>query len=135
MVWVGIVANLALAIPTLFVPERLMAMSGFPPASAALAAVLGVAADPVEPFYMPAGLDLDRYRWLPGWPCSSRLAGVVFFRAVSAARIPRCWGYFDLVFFVPEAALLTDRVRPAAAARPAPGDPVCRSLTSRVSAS
>ena len=35
VVWLGILANLALAIPTLLVPERLMAMANLPPAIAA----------------------------------------------------------------------------------------------------
>ena len=33
VVWLGIVANVALAVPTLIAPERMLALSGFPPAT------------------------------------------------------------------------------------------------------
>jgi hypothetical protein len=57
-------------------------------------------------FYVPAALDFSRYR-LTAWSAvGSRLAGVIFFVGFQAAEY-RMLGYFDLVFLVPEAVLLT----------------------------
>ena len=62
VLWIGIVANLALAIPTLLAPERLIDLIGLPPAAPLLwprfAALLLIL---LSVFYMPAGIDLDRY--------------------------------------------------------------------------
>ena len=106
VLWVGIVANLAVAIPTLLWPDRLMAMNGLPPAAplmwprfAALLLIL------ISLFYMPAGLDPNRYRVVAWLAVIARLAGVVFFLLFQAAAY-RMLGYFDLVFFVPELMLL-----------------------------
>jgi hypothetical protein len=107
ILWLGIVANLALAIPTLLAPERLMALSGFPPASPLLwprfAALLLIL---LSLFYMPAGIDVDRYRPVAWLAVASRLAGVVFFLGFQPAEY-RLLGLFDLVFLVPEGILLT----------------------------
>jgi len=107
VLWCGIVANLALAIPTLLAPEQLMALSGFPPASPLLwprfAALLLIL---LSLFYMPAGIDVDRYRSVAWLAVASRLAGVVFFLGFQPAEY-RMLGLFDLVFLVPEGILLT----------------------------
>jgi hypothetical protein len=107
VLWIGIAANLALAIPTLFLPEQVIALSGFPAASpvvwprfAALLLIL------LSLFYMPAGIDVDRYRPVAWLAVASRLAGVVFFLGFQAAEY-RMLGLFDLVFLVPELILLT----------------------------
>ncbi len=106
VVWIGILANLALSVPTLLDPERMMALTGFPPASpvvwprfAALLLIL------LSVFYVPAGLDPNRYRIVAWMAVLARLAGVVFFVGFQAAAY-HTLGYFDLVFFVPEAILL-----------------------------
>jgi hypothetical protein len=107
VLWIGIAANLALAIPTLLAPEPLMALSGFPPASPLLwprfAALLLIL---LSLFYMPAGIDVDRYRPVAWLAVASRLAGVVFFLGFQPAAY-RMLGLFDLVFLVPELLLLT----------------------------
>jgi hypothetical protein len=107
VLWAGIIANLALAIPTLLAPERLMALSGFPPASPLLwprfAALLLIL---LSLFYMPAGIDVDRYRPVAWLAVASRLAGVVFFLGFQPHEY-RMLGLFDLVFLVPEGILLT----------------------------
>lgn len=110
IVWVGIVANLALALPTLAAPAALIAMASLPTAtpdlwprfSALLLVLLSV-------FYMPAGIDIDRYRATAWMAVASRLAGVLFFLLEPPAY--RMFMYFDLVFFVPLAVLLTLAVR------------------------
>jgi hypothetical protein len=111
VLWLGILANLALAIPALLVPARFLAMSGLPAAAplvwprfAALLLIL------LSIFYMPAGIDPVRYRAIAWIAVGARLAGVIFFVGFQA-REYHMLGYFDLIFFVPEAALLTIGLR------------------------
>jgi hypothetical protein len=107
VIWIGILANLGLAIPTLLDPERMMAFSRFPAAQPLLwprfAALLLIL---LSLFYMPAGVDPNRYRAVAWLAVASRLAGVVFFVLFQPAEY-RMLGYFDLVFFVPELILLS----------------------------
>ena len=118
VVWLGILANFALAVPTLIAPDRLIAMAGLPPASplmwvrfsAWLLILLSL-------LYMPGAIDVYRYR-APAWlSVLSRLGGVLFFATQPAEY--RLFGLFDFVFFVPEAILLTIALRhlPAVDAR------------------
>ena len=112
VVWLGILANFALALPTLIVPERLLAMTGLPPASplmwvrfsAWLLILLSV-------MYMPGAIDLYRYRLPALLSVTSRLAGVLFFTTQGTEY--RMFGLFDFAFFVPEAILLTIALRQA----------------------
>lgn len=111
VMWMGIAANLALALPTLAAPAAIIATASLPTAtpdlwprfSALLLVLLSV-------FYMPAGLDIDRYRATAWFAVASRLAGVVFFSLEPAYRM---FMYFDLAFLVPLAVLLTMAVRSA----------------------
>ena len=80
-VWLGIVANLALALPTIAAPDMMLAAHRAAHGdAAALAAVRRPAADPAQRLLHAGGHRLDRYRivaWLAvgcrGWPacCSS----------------------------------------------------------------
>jgi hypothetical protein len=107
VVWIGIGANLLLSIPTLLSPAASMARAGVPPAtpllwpqfSALLLMLLSV-------FYVPAALDFERYRITAWSAVGARLAGVIFFVGFQP-REYHMLGYFDLLFFVPEAVLLT----------------------------
>jgi len=107
IVWLGIVCNLALAVPTLFAPEQTMALTRMPPASPLLwpqfSALLLIL---LSIFYIPAALDFARYRITAWCTVGSRLAGVVFFVGFQPAAY-HVLGYFDLMFFIPEAVLLT----------------------------
>src|SRR5687767_9547689 len=80
VLWIGIAANLALAVPTLLAPEPLIALGRLPPAAPLLwprlAALLLIL---LSLFYVPAGIDLDRFRPVAWLAVASRLAGVVFF--------------------------------------------------------
>lgn len=109
VMWVGIVANLALALPTIAAPSQIIAMSGLPTATPDLwprfAALLLVL---LSVFYMPAGLDIDRYRASAWCAVASRLAGVVFFTFEPGYRM---FAVFDGIFLVPLALLLTLAVR------------------------
>jgi len=111
VVWLGIAANLALAVPTLLVPARMLAFSNLPITDPLLwtqfAALLLIL---LSAFYVPAALDPRHYRLVAWLSVLARLAGVVFF-VLFQPREYHLLGYFDLVFFVPEAALLS-RVRP-----------------------
>ena len=106
VVWMGIAANLGLAIPTLLMPARMLAMSNLPITEPLLwtqfAALLLIL---LSVFYVPAALDPRRYRLVAWISVLARLAGVVFF-VLFQPRAYHLFGYFDLVFFVPEAALL-----------------------------
>ena len=102
LMWLGIAANLALALPTLIVPVMVLELFGLPvpsvimwPRFAALLLVL------LSLFYMPAAIDPIRYRPNATLALVSRLAGVLFFFLVH----PEYWlfGAFDLAFLVPQA--------------------------------
>jgi len=106
VVSLGILANLALAVPTLLAPERLIAFSNLPPATplvwpqfAALLLIL------LSAFYVPAAIDSARYAVVAWMAVAARLAGVVFFVGFQAPAY-HMLGYFDLVFFVPELVCL-----------------------------
>jgi hypothetical protein len=110
--WLGIVVNVALAIPTLLVPERVLVLAGLPEASPVLwtrfSAWLLLL---LTAFYVPAAIDLYRHRTTAGLSVLARLAGVLFF-----ATQPRVYwplGVLDLAFFVPQAILLTAALRSA----------------------
>ena len=120
--WVGIVANLALAIPTLLFPERMMAWIDLPvanpvmwPRFAALLLIL------LSAFYIPAAVDPDRYRATAWTAVLSRLAGVLFF--LTQPREYLMFGLFDLVFFVPELVLLWRLSRSQTRDRRSRGEP------------
>ncbi len=94
VVWVGIVLNLALAVPLLFAPLWVLGIFGVPAGpstiwpqfAGGLLIILSV-------FYVPMSIDLDRYRifaWLAIFP--SRTFGVVFFLSAVLAGAPA--GYF-----------------------------------------
>jgi hypothetical protein len=107
--WVGITANILLALPTIAAPAAIIQMTGLPTAtpdlwprfSALLLILLSV-------FYMPAGIDIDRYRASAWFAVASRLAGVVFFMFEPQYRL---FMWFDLAFMVPLGILLTLAVR------------------------
>ena len=119
VVWIGIFANLALALPTIAAPAQLIAMAGLPTATPDLwprfAALLLIL---LSVFYIPAGRDIDRYRIVAWFSVLSRLAGVVFFLFEPSYRL---FMYFDFVFLVPEATLLILAIRSAAPAPKAIG--------------
>ena len=106
VLWVGILANLLMAIPTLLATERMMALSGLPPASPIMwPRFAGLTLILLSVFYMPAGVDPNRYRSVAWLAVASRLAGVIFFLGFQSAEY-HMLGYFDLAFFVPEVVLL-----------------------------
>jgi hypothetical protein len=119
VLWIGILANLALAVPTIFAPAQMLTLSSLPQATPLLwTQFAGLLLVLLSIFYMPAGLDLDRYRVIAWLAVGARLAGVVFFVGFQPAEY-RVLGYFDLAFFIPEAILLVSVTRGSAALAPA----------------
>jgi hypothetical protein len=106
VLWLGILTNLALATPTLLVPERMLAFSSLPAAIPLLwprfAAWLLIL---LSAFYIPAAVDPTRFRAVAWLAVGARLAGVLFFLTQSSDY----WmlGAVDLVFLVPEGILLS----------------------------
>jgi hypothetical protein len=113
VLWLGILANLALAVPTLLAPAALIALSGLPEATPTLwPQFAGLLLLLLSVFYAPAAVDPVRYRAVAWLAVASRLAGVIFFVGFQPAAY-HALGYFDLVFFVPEAILLVVASRTA----------------------
>ena len=103
--WIGILANLALAVPTVLVPGRMIALTGLPPAMPLLwPRFAGLLLVLLSIFYVPAANDPDRYRVTAWTAVASRLAGVLFF--LTQPREYLMLGMFDLVFFIPEVIFL-----------------------------
>jgi hypothetical protein len=105
VVWLGIGVNLALAIPTLIVPDRILMFAGLPPSVPLLwprfAAWLLIL---LSAFYVPGAIDPYRHRLVAWMSVLARLAGVLFF----ATQPPAYYllGGIDLTFFIPAAILL-----------------------------
>lgn len=113
VMWAGIIANLALAVPTLLWPAQMQALAGLPAATplvwvrfSSLLLIL------LSSFYVPAAIDCRRHRTNAWLGTGGRLAGVLFFAL--QAREYWLFGAFDFVFFLPQALLLMRMGRPAA---------------------
>jgi len=104
VIWLGIFANLALALPTLAAPDFMMDRVGLPTATPLLwPRFAGLLLIILSVFYTPAATDLDRYRIVAWFAIASRAAGGLFFVPQATYRM---LGLFDLVFLVPELLLL-----------------------------
>lgn len=113
--WLGILADLVLGLPGIFVPNAVLAAAGQPlaletpvwPAFASLLLVL------LALFYIPGASDPYRYRATAILSVLARTAGVVFFLLLWPGTYP-AFGYLDLVMFLLQAPLLylTLRRRP-----------------------
>ena len=109
VMWLGILANLALALPTIAAPDMLIEMSGFPTATPVLwPRFAGVLLVNLSVFYTPAGMDIDRSRIVAWFALGSRLTGVLFFMPQATYRM---MGLFDRVFLVPQALLLITAIQ------------------------
>jgi hypothetical protein len=104
VIWLGILANLALALPTLAAPDMMIELVRLPTATPVLwPRFAGLLLILLSVFYAPAALDLDRYRVVAWLAIASRAAGVLFFLPQATYRL---FGLFDLAFLVPELLLL-----------------------------
>jgi hypothetical protein len=113
VMWCGIIANLALAVPTLLWPEQMLALSRLPSATPLLwvrfSSLLLIL---LSSFYAPAAIDCVRHRTNAWLGTGGRLAGVLFFALQS--REYWLFGAFDFLFFLPQVLLLMRMGRPAA---------------------
>ena len=104
VIWLGILANLALALPTLAAPDFMIEQVGLPTATPVLwPRFAGLLLVILSVFYAPAATDLDRYRIVAWLAIASRAAGVLFFVPQTTYRM---LGYFDLAFLLPELLLI-----------------------------
>jgi hypothetical protein len=104
-VWIGIAANLGIALPALIAPNAMLKMLGFPESEPAMwpsfAANLLIL---LSLFYVPPAMDPVRYRFSAYLTLVARLAGVIFFCGFHRDYI--LFGWFDLAFLVPQSLLL-----------------------------
>lgn len=113
--WLGILVNLALAAPGIFLPNTVLATADQPlaletpvwPAFASLLLAL------LSLFYIPGAIDPYRHRATAILSVLARLAGVAFFLLLWPGTYPG-FGYLDLFMFLLQAPLLylTLRRRP-----------------------
>ena len=104
VVWLGIFANLVLALASIAAPDQMLAFSRLPTVTPHIwVRFAGLLLILLSAFYAPAAIDPDRYRANAWLAVVSRLAGVVFF---IGDPVYRMLGLFDLLFLVPEAVLL-----------------------------
>ena len=88
VMWVGIAANLALALPTMAAPSLMLDMSRLPTATPEMwVRFSGLLLVLLSVFYMAPALDPDRYRAAAWMSVGSRLAGVLFFMIESEYRL------------------------------------------------
>jgi hypothetical protein len=99
VMWVGITANLAFAIPLLIDPAFTLSKIGVPAAAPLIwPRLAGLLMIVLNAFYMPAASDPVRYRLIAWLAVGSRFAGAVFFVAQGP---PFGWlAAFDGVFFL-----------------------------------
>jgi hypothetical protein len=126
VVWLGIAANVVLATASIAAPDQMVQFSRLPTVTPHLwVRFAGLLLILLSAFYAPAAVDPDRYRANAWLAVVSRLAGVVFFFGEPAAY--RMLGLFDLLFFVPEAALLVVATR---GELPSPKAPAAKEVVS-----
>ena len=80
IIWLGIVLNMGFVIPLIFAPEWFLHLFGLRAEPLIWPRFSGVLLAIVSVFYIPASIDIDRYRifaWLSVFP--SRSFGVFFF--------------------------------------------------------
>jgi len=105
VVLVGVLVNLSLGIPGIFLPAQLVALFGAPPPShpiwASFASLLLVL---LSLFYIPAALNPFRHRAAAYLTVAARFGGVWFFLAYHG--LYPLAGYLDLAFGSVQAILL-----------------------------
>jgi hypothetical protein len=118
--WLGIFANLALALPTIAAPDFMIDRVGLPTATPLLwPRFSGILLVILSVFYTPAATDIDRYRIVAWFAIGSRATGALFFLPQATYRM---FGLFDAAFLVPQLLLLLVAINSASgalSARPA----------------
>src|ERR1051325_4482294 len=98
VLWIGIVANLAAALPLLVAPDAMLTWAGLPATSPTWTRLAALLSTLMSFFYVPAAIDPDRYRVIAWLAVASRLAGGIFF--LTQPREYHVLGLFDLAFFL-----------------------------------
>jgi hypothetical protein len=105
VMWLGVAANLAMALPALIAPARSLALLNLPEASPLLwPRFAGWLLIFLSAFYVPGAIDPVRYSLVAWISVLARLGGTLFF--LTQPRTYWLLGLFDFVFFVPQAVLL-----------------------------
>ncbi|HEX2252280.1 MAG TPA: hypothetical protein VHQ65_03325 [Thermoanaerobaculia bacterium] len=121
-VWLGILADWALGIPTIFAPEWVLDTLGFratgDPVWTAFAALLVVL---LSLFYIPGASDPHRYRFNAWLAVFARVPGVIFFLLLYPGAYP-AFGILDGVLFLVQLPLLLLALKEPPA-RPVEADP------------
>lgn len=113
-VWLGILANLVLALPAIFVPQLVLDFWGFrPSADPVWTAFAGLLLVLLSLFYIPGANQPYRYQFNAWLAVVARLAGVFFFLILNPGYYP-AFGILDGVLFLIQfpLLLLTMRARP-----------------------
>jgi hypothetical protein len=106
---VAIASNVVAALMLLAAPSTMLAMAGLPTAKTDLWPRLAAWQIVIlSLFYLPAAVDIDRYRAVAWLVVASHLAGGLFFMFEPAYRL---FGYYDFAFAMPLAVLLLLAVR------------------------
>lgn len=116
VVWLGVLVNLLLSLPALFVPNTVLSLLRLEPVNLAIwpsfAANLLIL---LSLFYIPAAIDPDRYRAIAWLAVIARIAGVVFFSSwvllFGQQKGYLLFGLIDFTFAVPQGVLLILAVR------------------------
>jgi hypothetical protein len=114
-VWLGILADWVLGIPTIFAPQKVLSLLGFRPTQdsvwTAFAALLVVL---LSLFYIPGASQPYRYRFSAWLAVFARPPGVLFFLWLNPGYYP-AFGLMDAFFFLIQfpLLLLTMRQQPA----------------------
>ncbi len=119
LLWVAAAANVVIALPAIAAPSAIVGLAGLPAAApeiwprlAALQLIV------LSAFYLPAAMDIDRYRPIAWFVVAAHAAGGIFLLFEPGYRL---FAAYDFAFALPLAVLLTMAVRGdrAAAARAA----------------
>jgi hypothetical protein len=116
VMWLGIVANIVVAVISIAVTQAVLDLLRLPPAQPLVwprfAAFLLIL---VSIFYIPSALDPVRNRFAAVFAVVCRFGGVIFFLIVGGGYI--AFGLFDFAFGLPQAILLALGLRGTRALR------------------
>lgn len=112
VVLLGVAINLGLSVPTLLIPERMLALLHLPMAEPTIwVQFSGNLLILLSLFYIPAAIDPIRYQTIAWLAIFSRVAGTVFF--LTQPRDYLMFGLFDMTFAAIEGLLLVLALRQA----------------------
>jgi hypothetical protein len=105
-VFIGIVQDLLVAIPGIFVPNAVLSLVAEPAAQPVWPAFAMLLLLLLSLFYIPGALDPFTHRGTAILTVVARGAGVIFFLVIWRGQAPAWFGYLDLTFTVIQGVLL-----------------------------